>query len=346
MLLNITFSISLVLCVITMGNAESFPPMGMVTGSSTGTYIQFGKQIANIGLSVGVEIEVKTSKGSLDNIHRIRSKENAALGIVQSDVLSFINKRSKDKELQKFVKNLRLIYPFYNEELHLYARKEIKSIKDLQDKRVAIGSEGSGTWLTSKTIFGILGVKPKEYVASMSYEEAAAAVIAGKLDAMIYVVGKPATLFTKLENVKMRTDLAPYFSNTHFVPIDQEEIFNQGYVLSKIGPSDYSWCDKEVPTVAVKAVLISYNFSKKSNYYQKTRCDQLKRLSTAIKNNIDAIKTKIDEEKDKEQKTWHPKWKEVNLDQKISLWQLDTCSRDSRSNVEQEILDAIMGDSK
>ena len=109
--------------VVPFGMAEDKKAMGMVTGSESGTYIQFGKQIAEIASKEGIEIIVKTSGGSLDNIQRIRSTENAALGIVQSDVLGFIQKKSDDPMLKQFVKHLRLIYPFYNEEIHLYANK-------------------------------------------------------------------------------------------------------------------------------------------------------------------------------------------------------------------------------
>ena len=49
----------------------------MVTGSQTGTYIKFGNDIAGVAKTVGLEILVKDSQGSIDNIKRINSKENA-----------------------------------------------------------------------------------------------------------------------------------------------------------------------------------------------------------------------------------------------------------------------------
>ena len=63
----------------------------MVTGSTTGTYYRFGQELAEVARKVGLEITVKESQGSLDNISRLISKENAALAIVQSDVLGFLN---------------------------------------------------------------------------------------------------------------------------------------------------------------------------------------------------------------------------------------------------------------
>ena len=316
-----------------LSSAENYSPMGMVTGSPSGTYIQFGRQIADIALSEGIDIIVKTSGGSLDNIQRIKSKENAALGIVQSDVLGFIKKRSDDPELKQFVNHLRLIFPFYNEEVHLYAHKRIQRFEDLQGKRVSIGTENSGNFVTSINLFHIMNIEPGEMVTHLKPMDAAASVISGEIDAMIYVAGKPVSLFNDLEKVKSNQTLAPYFEETHFVAMDQEEILKE-YVSSTISTSDYPWFDKEIPTVAVKSVLIGYDFSKGKTPYYLMRCDQLGRLSHAIRKNIDKLKA-----------NGHEKWKEVDLDQKIGIWTLDKCSRAPRSkqsgNLHEKIIEAI-----
>lgn len=322
-----------VIFMVSSSMAENGSPMGMVTGSPSGTYIQFGKQIAEIAQAEGIEIIVKPSEGSLDNIQRIRSKENAALGIVQSDVLGFIKNRSDDPELKQFVNYLRLIFPFYNEEVHLYANKQIKRFEDLQGKRVAIGTENSGNFVTSINLFHIMNIEAGEYVTNLKPMEAAAAVISGEVDAMIYVAGKPVSLFADLEKVKSNPDLAPYFEKTHFVPLDHADMLKE-YVASKISTSDYQWFDKEVPTVAVKAVLIGYDFSKGKTPYYKMRCDQLSRIGNAIRENFGELKTK-----------GHKKWKEVDLDQQIGIWTMDSCSRIPRpkkaTNLHEKIIEAI-----
>ena len=100
--------------------------IGMVTGSKTGTYIQFGRNIAEVADEAGLEIIVKQSEGSMANIKRMVSKENAGLGIVQSDVLGFL-KRSNDAETRRIASQLRLVFPFYNEEVHLFARRDIRN---------------------------------------------------------------------------------------------------------------------------------------------------------------------------------------------------------------------------
>jgi len=77
----------------------------------------------------------------------------------------------------------------------------------------------------------------------------------------------------------------------------------------------------------VKAVLMSFDFSGKRSPYFTQRCQQLAKLGQAIRANIGTL-----------QQTGHPKWKEVNLDEKVGAWPLDSCSRsgvkDSGSNVD------------
>jgi len=125
--------------------------VSMATGSPKGTYYRIGQDIAAIAAPWGLDIEVKESRGSLDNIQRINSRENLGFGIVQSDVLGYL-KRDSDFN-RNIAERLRVIFPFYLEEVHVLARLDIKSLRDLNGKRVAIGEENSGTWLTAMTLF-------------------------------------------------------------------------------------------------------------------------------------------------------------------------------------------------
>lgn len=95
-----------------------------------------------------MNIVVKKSEGSLDNIERMQSRENAAFGIVQSDVLGVLYLKKPE-----VAKKSAMIYPFYSEEVHIIARKNIKSFTDLTQKTIATGTKGSGNWLTMVYLF-------------------------------------------------------------------------------------------------------------------------------------------------------------------------------------------------
>jgi uncharacterized protein len=287
--------------------------IGMVTGSGSGTYIKFGKAIAEKAKKAGVNIIVKESDGSIANIKRLNSSENAALAIVQSDVLGFLT-RGEEIEFRRNAKRLRLIFPFYNEEVHLFANKEIKRFQDLQGKRVVLGTYGSGTWLTATNLLKIAGIKPAEEL-KLSYADAVLAVLFGEADAMFYVAGKPVQLFNDLN--AMNKEEAVLRENVHFVPITNEKILDE-YVKSDIGPGEYSWVKTTIPTVAVKAVLVSFDFSSGKSAYYRMRCKQLSKIGQSIRDNIGDLKQK-----------GHPKWKEVDLEMKFGNWKLDKCSRSS-----------------
>ena len=290
--------------------------IGMVTGSKSGTYIQFGNDIAGVAKTVGLDILVKDSQGSIDNIKRINSKENATFGIVQSDVLGFLS-RSESPEMRQLAGRLRLIFPFYNEEVHLFASKSIQSFDGLTGKRVVVGQQGSGTWLTAMNLLQLTGVKPAELL-NLPPLQGVTAVLKGEADAMFFVAGKPVSLFAKLGSLTDKPEFAPLLANVHFVPLDDPRMLRE-YQVAEIGQGDYEWTSGSVPTIAVKAVLMSFDFAGKQSPYFAQRCQQLAKLGQVIRANIGQLK-----------QTGHPKWKEVDLNEKVGLWQLDSCSRDGK----------------
>ena len=307
----------LMCCGLTPARADdtSAKQIGMVTGSQTGTYIKFGNDIASVAKTVGLDILVKDSQGSIDNIKRINSKENATFGIVQSDVLGFLS-RSESPEMRQVASRLRLIFPFYNEEVHLFANKAIASFNDLQDKRVVVGEQGSGNWLTAMNLLQLTGVKPAELI-HLPPLQGVTAVLKGEADATFYVAGKPVSLFTKVGNLITKPEFAPMLANVHFVPLDDPRLLRE-YQPAQIGPTDYEWLSGDVSTIAVKAVLMSFDFSGKQSPYFVQRCQQLAKLGQVLRANLGTLR-----------QTGHPKWKEVNLDETVGAWPLDSCSRGS-----------------
>ncbi len=293
------------------GSIISQSSISIVTGLKTGTYYIFGRDIAEIAKKSGIEVIVKPSEGSIDNIKSINNEGSTTLGIVQSDVLGFLG-RSKNPESVKIASNLRMVFPFYNEEVHVLARKEIKEFKDLQGKKVAIGEEGSGNMLTSINLFSIMGVTPAESQKIPS-AQSVVAVLKGEIDAAIFVGGKPVRLFKNLEDLTLPENqkYAPLLDKVHFIPLNGAKMLEE-YKPAEITPADYNFVKESVPTIAVQAILVSYDSSQEND---KKRCGQIAEFAKMLRGNLPILK-----------ETSHPKWKEVDLDANVNIWKKDTCA--------------------
>jgi TRAP transporter TAXI family solute receptor len=147
-----------------MGVARAAGELGLTTGGERGTYYQFGLNLQKLVKDKGIELSVYPSKGSIENVYAVYQRPNTQMGIVQSDVLAFVARVQSDPVLKRIAKKTKMIFPLYNEEIHLLGRKGITDFDDLADRRVAIGREGSGTYLTARLLFKVSDVQPKEMV--------------------------------------------------------------------------------------------------------------------------------------------------------------------------------------
>jgi len=204
--------------------------MGIVTGGEKGTYYQFGLNLQSLLKQDGINLNVQTSRGSIENIYAVYQKPGTQLGIVQSDVLAFVTRVQSDPVLKRIAKKTKMVFPLYNEEVHILARRGIAEFDDLTDRRVAIGREGSGTYLTARLLFKVSEVAPREMVP-IDTDEALAELKAGRIDAMFYVAGYPVKLFS--EGVTEPDGLA-------LVRITNKSI-TEFYPRAEIPANTYTW---------------------------------------------------------------------------------------------------------
>ncbi len=295
-------------------NAVAASSIGMVTGSKTGTYIAIGKDMARISEKNGVTINVLDSKGSIDNIRRITSKERVGLAIVQSDVMGFLS-RSKNPDSIDIANKLRLVVPFYHEEVHILARKNIGSLAELNGKRVVVGSEGSGSMITSVNLFSILGITPGQ-MFKIEPPQGVVAVLNGEVDAVVFVGGKPVKMFKNMESIsgiKVGPN-AGKLDQVHFLPIDDKRLLSE-YKPATITQADYSFVEKEVPTVSVTSLLVTFDYTRKNDPYYNEQCQNMAKLVAGLRDNLIDLKS-----------NGHPKWKEVDLTAEVGNWKRDECT--------------------
>lgn len=258
---------------------------GIATGSSSGTYIVFGRDIKKMA-DKKILLKVLETKGSKDNFDRLLDGANGVnFAIVQYDVL-----QSEDKS-KLFRKNksedIKMIFPLYAEEIHILARKdsEIKTFKDLEGKRVAIGEKNSGTWISMENLKKKMGVKWTG--VEKGFDDGLKDLTAGKVDALIYVAGSPTK---KLGNLS-----AGASQFIKLIPIPKDDNLSKIYTPTVIKADTYSWIEEDVTTYSIKSILVAFNSKEGTQEYQAVS-DLVKVLLTNLPN----LK-----------QLGHPKWKEV-----------------------------------
>lgn len=103
--------------------------VAIVSGGVNGTYIRIAADLASV-LDNGDELRVLPilGKGSVRNISDLLYLRGVDLAIVQSDVLSYIREQNIHPNIEQ---RIRYITKLYNEEVHVLAGPDIKSLKDL-----------------------------------------------------------------------------------------------------------------------------------------------------------------------------------------------------------------------
>lgn len=273
----------------------------IVTGPERGTYIQIGQDLSKwVAQPAGIDLEVLPSKGSAENVQRMRFEQGVKLALVQSDVYqAYVDMaNSGNEEAGETIRPLRLIMPLYDEEIYFVVRNDspMKAINEIKDKVISVGLIGSGTAQSATTLYRLMFGQqiPAQNVQNLSNEDALAALIVKKIDVAIIVAGQPAKLFTD-----MNPELLQQIRFLHVDPNAPETArARQTYFPATIHTSSYpNWLKEDVPTWTVKAFLVTYD------YNLRDTVGNLKRFADSLCENFSNL-----------QKQGHPKWKQVKLE--------------------------------
>jgi uncharacterized protein len=272
--------------------------VGLITGGEKGTYYRFGLDLQQLMRRHNFNLTVHPSRGSVENVYAVYQRPGVQMGIVQSDVLAFVSRVETDPLLKLIAKKTKMVFPLYNEEIHLVGKRDIATFDDLSGRRVAIGREGSGTYLTARLLFKLSEVAPSEMVP-IDTGEALAALRSGRVDAMFYVAGYPVKLFT--DDVTEADKLA-------IIPITNKSVV-EFYPTVELPARAYTWQQAPVHTVAVKSVLVSFDFRRKD-------CETVGRFAQVIARQMPWLT-----------ENGHPKWKAVDLEFPLRGWEQYDCVR-------------------
>jgi len=268
--------------------------VGIVGSQLEGTFIRFAAELAKaLDDNDNLRVLPIVSYGTTENVTDLLYLKGVDVAITNADVFEEFKKR---RNIGNIDQRINYISQMYVSEVHIYARSDIKSLKDLDGKVVSLGKEGAGQTVTGPIIFERLGIKPKFIFGNT--EAHIAKMKTGEVAAIVHNGGKPNPLFSRLKD---DPDL-------HFLPVRYTKEFEDYYVPSSFDAKDYPNLLKEgetVETLGIPAVLAVYNWPKSSDRYRK-----LERFIQYYFERFDTLK----------KPPYHPKWKEINLAAKVPGW--------------------------
>jgi TRAP transporter TAXI family solute receptor len=264
------------------------------TGSSAGISVRIAEDLASV-VNDGATRRVvpAVGQGSLGNVIDLKLLRGIDMAILQVDILDYAREQ---KLFAGIDTSISYITKLYNEEFHLLARPEIKSIADLANRKVNVDLRDSGTAITAMRLFDLvkLTVTPVNDVQDVALEK----LRNGEIAALAFVAGKPAPLFCDLKGG----------DGLHFLAFPFSSAVTAGYVPTRLTATDYPRLvpqDQAVETVAVAAVLVVASLQQAPDRYRN------------VANFVDAFFTGF---QSLLEPGHHPKWQEVNLAAEVPGW--------------------------
>jgi TRAP-type uncharacterized transport system substrate-binding protein len=268
--------------------------VGVAGGQLSGTYMTFANELAEV-LDDGDNLRILpiVSYGAASNLDDLLYLRGVDVAVTQSDVFEYFQTQRKTAGLQNRV---HYITRLPVSEVHIMAKRNIRSLEDLRGKKVNFGPAGSGSSLTGPIIFQRAGVKVEQ--TQFDNPVALQKLRSGEIDALIRMVSKPIDFFAKI----------PAKDDFHLVPIPFTQTFSDYYTLTEFTKAEYPTLISEGDTttgLGVPAVLAVYNWPAQSD-----RARRVKRLIERMFANWEKFQTA----------PRHPKWKEINLAATVPGW--------------------------
>jgi uncharacterized protein len=267
----------------------------VISGNPNGTYLYLAYDMSAV-LDDGNDLRVLPviGKGGYQNVMDVLHLKGVDLCITQANIMSYL------KRTGEFGPNIesRLAYVarLYNEEMHVLAGPGIKSLQDLEGKKVNFSDVGSGTQFSARLIFELLRIKIQEI--NVGQADGYQMVKSGEIAATILIAGKPTGAFGKFKLEEGMT----------LLPVAYTQPLEQDYLPTKLTNEDYPNLipkGSSVDTIAIPSVLAVYNWPRETDRYRR------------VAKFIDAFFGKFAEF---QKAPRHVKWKEANLTANLKGW--------------------------
>src|SRR5499426_2330181 len=275
-------------------NAMNANTVTVITAPAGGATAIFGSDMARVLDDGELRVLPVLGKGPVRNVVDILYLKAIDMGMVAADVPEFYRLQHK---IPNIASQLRYIAKLYNNELHVIAPTSIKSIFDLEGKRIVAQTDVG--YYSARVILSRLNIRAT-YDYWTDDARAIQKIIDGEADAYITSTGKVFPLARAIKNEDRRL---------HLVPIQYDRRLQDLYVPTTLSGEEYPNLlapNQTIDTVATSVLLASFNWPENSERYIR------------VARFVDTFFSRIEEF---HKPPRHPKWKEASISLTIPGWQ-------------------------
>ena len=268
----------------------------VITAPVGGATAIFGTDLARV-LDDDATIRVLPviGKGPVRNVVDILYLKSIDMGAVAADVPEFYRLQYKIPDIASRV---RYIAKLYHNELHIIAPKSIKSIFDLEGKKIVAQTDVG--YYSAKVILTRLNIKAATFDYRTDDARALQKIADGEADAYITSTGKVFGLARSLKNKN---------GALHLVPVPYDRRLQDMYLPTTLSSEEYPNLlspGETIETIATSVLLVSFNWPENTERYNR------------VARFVDVFFSKIEEFMKPPR---HPKWKESSIAATIPGWQ-------------------------
>src|SRR5882762_6436022 len=268
----------------------------VITAPAGGATSVFGSDMARV-LDDDATIRVLPviGKGPVRNVVDILYLKSIDMGAVAADVPEFYKLQYNIPDITS---RLRYIAKLYHNELHIIAPKSVKSIFDLEGKKIVAQTDVG--YYSAKVIFSRLNIKASTFDYRTDDARALQKIADGEADAYITSMGKVFPLGRNLKNDN---------GVLHLVPVPYDRRLQDMYLPTTLSSEDYPNLlspGETIDTIATSVLLVSFDWPENTERYSR------------VARFVDVFFSKIEEFMKPPR---HPKWKEASIAATIPGWQ-------------------------
>src|SRR6266478_2643225 len=168
--------------------------VSIVAGSPEETYLDITHDLAVLLNDDNLRILPIVGMGGAQNIRDVLYLKGVDIGITSTQMLRYF---ASTGELSTALdERLTYITRMFPEEMHVVAGRGVKTIEELNGKKVNFSDSGSSTQITARDVFGLLGIAVNE--VNLSQADAITAIKNGEIAATVVFSGKPAGIFSRI----------------------------------------------------------------------------------------------------------------------------------------------------